>query len=149
MALPETTVKLQYYALRMVSKNDECYTFCEARSAEGARKITEQAWGSPWRAIAVFPSPEFHIETDAETKEEAAALLELRRQNLIRANQKAIMTPDGEFPSIKHAAEHYGITPASLRKRMQSQPADYYHSHSAESVAHLPEFEDEDAEDES
>ena len=143
MALPENFIKLEFYALHMTMEGQSCYTYCEGRSAGEARRITERAWGKPWRAVNVFPVPDFHIVTDAATSEEMSALNELRRQNLIKANQKRLMTPDGEFSSGKEACKHLKISPGTLRNRLLSHPEQYYYVAKSQQPEPEPELEPE------
>lgn len=117
---------LKTWAVRMRKNGDDCWTLCEARSELGAMNKTERSWGTGWRAMEARITPMFYQELNVGTEEEQAALAEQRRQNLIKANSKVIVTPDGEFASISEAAKHYG-TRHKLVTLMKSNPKEYYY----------------------
>ena len=116
MELPQ--VKLNWYQVRMSDGKDECWTAMEAKSELGAMNICNLRWKRPWRAQEAKLTPPFYQVLNAGTEQEEAALAELRKTNLIRANTKAVITPQGEYQSVKDAAAALGIEPRMLRKRI-------------------------------
>lgn len=116
---------LKGYNVLMRKGDDECWTQTEAKSELGAMNLCNLRWKKPWRAVeARFAAP-FHQVLDAGTEEEEIALTQLRRQNLINAKNKAVITPKGEFPSIEHALSEYG-TRHQLKTLMKNHPTEYY-----------------------
>ena len=117
---------MSYWALKMKKGDDECWTMCDAGTAGRARQLTEQSWGKDWSVVDVQRSKEFYVESNVGTEEEARAAAEIRRQALIKANTKPVVTPDGEFVSAKAAALHYNITQAQFSYKMRKEPHLYY-----------------------
>ena len=123
MELPE--VKLNWYQVRMSDGKDECWTTQEAKSELAACNITNMKWGRPWRAQEAKLTPPFYQVSYAGTTEEEAALAQLRKDSLLKANSKILVTPAGEFPSMKAALSQYK-TRAKLKTLMQQHPTEYY-----------------------
>lgn len=109
---------LNYYSVKMSDGEDECWTFVEARSEQAARGLTTLSWRKPWRAVEAKLSPTFYQELTANSLEEDAELLALRVANLKRGISKAIITPHGEFPSVKDAVAALKIAPKTLRAKI-------------------------------
>lgn len=116
---------LNWYSVRMRNAEDECWTMQEASSERGACNITQMKWGKPWRAVEAKQIPEFYHVGETATAEELKVLNEQRKETLIRANCKAIVTPAGEFVSMKAALAHFK-TRAKLKKLMEENPGQYY-----------------------
>ena len=45
-----------------------------------------------------------------------------RGANISRGKTHEIRTPDGVFPSVKHYAEHVGVAPITIYKRIRARP---------------------------
>lgn len=108
----------------MKSATDECWTHCEAGSVAKARSIVEKAWGGSWRAVEINLGSTFIQFTNVSTEEQELKLKELRRNNLIKANVKKIITPKGQFDSISDAVKVYG-TRAKIKTLMETYPDEY------------------------
>jgi hypothetical protein len=114
-----------YNVLMRDKTGDEGWTQVEGSSEANAKVNVMLRYGKGWRVAEILESKTFYQEQNAGTSEEAAELLELRKANLLRGVSKAVITPKGEFPSVKAAAEAYG-TAKKLRELMEQYPDQYY-----------------------
>jgi ClpP class serine protease len=98
----------------------------EAKSALAAQHLTATRWGSDYDIVDVKELNTFYQEQNAMDSDELADLNERRAAQASKANQKAVMTPQGQYPSIKDAAAALNITGGQLRYKMKMEPKEYY-----------------------
>lgn len=78
------------------------------RCAAGVRQRAAAAAGKPRPGYIDFTGWEKRNTADRE-----------------RGYKRAVITPDGKFDSVKAAAEHYEITPASILNRIRNWSDEY------------------------
>lgn len=67
------------------------------------------------------------FQNDKERKKQWIDNVNASRHLTVEKTKKPIQTPNGIFPSLKEAAEFYGIKNTSLRDRMKHHPDKYYY----------------------
>jgi len=118
---------MNYYNIRMdrEGNTEEVWTHLEAMSKPEARLIVERKWGEGWRAVEIKPGQRFiHCRGDDDPEHTEAVMLE-KIAKLKAKNSRAVVTPLGEFASIKEAGKAYG-TREKLLTLIRKFPAEYY-----------------------
>lgn len=118
---------MNYYNIRMRKEgvDEECWTHLEAQTKPDAKRIVESKWGDGWRAVEINPGQRF-IHFNGEDDPEQAQATMLAKMAMLKAkNSKAIVTPQGEFASIRDAEKVFG-TRAKVHSLMQKYPTEYY-----------------------
>lgn len=85
-------------------------------AAKKAAQVRQQSESDEWRAKVKEGN-----RRKCETEEWKAM-----KQRQEQEHKRAIMTPDGEFPSMKAAAEHYGVSPSAVTRWKNTYPDLYY-----------------------
>lgn len=118
---------MNYYNIRMdrEGNTEECWTHIEAGTKFEAKRIVEQKWGDNWRAVEIKPGQRFiHCNGDDDPEQTQAVMLE-KIARLKAKNSKAVVTPQGEFTSIRDAAKAFG-TREKLLALIKKFPTEYY-----------------------
>ena len=122
-----------YNILMQDTEGDEAWTQCEGKTEAEAKVIAKQRWGRGWRAVLATPAKPFYqvlnvgTDSDEQRKQENRAANIEKLSNL---NKRVVITPDGEFSSLKAVAEHYKIATTTVRQRIRNHPEKYYYKDS-------------------
>jgi hypothetical protein len=120
-------IMLNNYSVLMRDKTgDEGWTQVEGSSEVNAKVTVMLRWGKGWRVAEIKLADPFYQQTDAETAEEAQAVLALRVETLRKARQRAVVTPQGEYESVKIAAAAYKQPCQTFRKRIGRDAGFYF-----------------------
>jgi hypothetical protein len=118
---------LKNYAVLMRDKTgDEGWTQVEGSSEANAKVNVMLRYGKGWRVAEILESKPFYQELYAGSSEDEAALLELRVANLKKGTSKPVITPLGEFPSVRDAAAAHNQIPQIFRKRLGVEEGFYF-----------------------
>ena len=118
---------LNYYNIRMVKEGnqEEVWTHLEAGTKFEAKRIVESKWQDGWRVVEIKPGQRFIHMNGEEDPEQAQAVMLEKMEKLKALNSKIIVTPQGEFASIKAAAAVYG-TRAKVHSLLKNNPSEFY-----------------------
>lgn len=67
------------------------------------------------------PTEYFYCDSDGNPVEGRKITNTKGYKESAKARWRAIMTPEGEFPSLRHACKHFNLTGATIREKLKSQ----------------------------